>query len=131
MSTQKPNSVEMTLHRDYILRTTKGHSVQFKAGEPTRVPIQIYPEAIAIGAQRVDKGDANVLPDDKAVPVLTPAEREELLHEAIRSLLDRNERDDFTTTGQPTVAAVMRESGEKFDAKEVTAGWKAVTVPEQ
>ena len=40
----------LVLNRNYVLTTTKGHSVAFEKGKPTHVPPAIYQEALAIGA---------------------------------------------------------------------------------
>ena len=70
-----------TLHRNYILRTNKGHSIRFVKGEPTWVPPLCEVDAVAIGA--VPQEGTDVLPPE-AVPEkeLTPAERKAKMFEA-------------------------------------------------
>lgn len=131
MSNREPQVIPMVLNRNHVLRTTKGHHIGFVKDEVIDVPKTCYGEAVAIGAVRADGDAANVIEDEKRKPALSAAEREELLVEAVRALMERNEREDFTTTGQPTVAAILRESGEKFDVKEVSAAWKKVTSEEE
>lgn len=131
MSNREPQTIPMVLNRDHVMRTMKGHHVGFKKDVPVPVPKIVYGEAIAIGAIRADGNNANVIEETALKPPMTNEDRAELLTEAIKSLMEKNERDDFTTTGQPTVAAVLRETGEKFDVKEVGAAWKKVTAGEE
>jgi hypothetical protein len=74
---------EFTLHRNFVLRTTKGHAINFRKGKPTYVPPMCVPDAVAIGAQAVD-GDADVLGEEVAEPIpLTQPERDAKIREAI------------------------------------------------
>lgn len=121
----KPEMVKMVLNRNFVLRSTMGHAIAFVKDEPVGVPLALYAEAVAIGAERADGASANVLKDDEQKPPLSPAERAELLKQAVEDLAQTNARDDFTATGTPTVAAVNRVTGEKFDSKEIAEAWKA------
>jgi hypothetical protein len=58
---------EFTLHRNFVLRTTKGHAINFRKGKPTYVPPTCVPDAVAIGAQALD-GDVDVLGEEVADP---------------------------------------------------------------
>lgn len=91
-----------TLHRNYILRTMKGHTIGFKEGIPTNVPDICIEDAVAIGAQPVE-GEVDVLgEEEKAQPPLTADEREAKVFEAFRTMKARNERNDFTASGLPS-----------------------------
>ena len=116
---------KLTLNRDYVLTTIKGHAIAFKKGEPTHVPASCYQDAIAIGAQPADGSDPNVLEDkkDSKAPA-DPAERSLLILAAIEKIVAGNERKDFTAAGSPTVKAVERELGFDVDAREVAAVWQ-------
>jgi hypothetical protein len=116
---------KLVLNRDYVLTTTKGHSIAFKKGEPTHVPASCYQDAIAIGAQPEDGSDPNVLEDQKVNKAPSdPAKRNPLILAAIEKIVAGNERKDFTAAGSPTVKAVEREVGFDVDAREVAAMWQ-------
>jgi len=92
---------QFTLHRNHTLRTSKGHSILFKKGEPTWVPPLCVEDVVAIGAVPVD-GEVDVIPADAAPKAeLTPAERKQKITDAIGILLARNERGDFTGNNMP------------------------------
>ena len=112
-----------TLHRDHILRTTKGHTIRFEAGEPSWIPPAVVPDAVAIGAipvgERVD-----VLEEEKteATP-LTSQQREEELMAAIKQLASRNGRGDFTASGLPNSRRLQVLTGFEIINKERDAAW--------
>jgi hypothetical protein len=116
---------KLTLNRNYVLTTTKGHSIAFKKGEPTHVPAAVYQDALAIGAQPADGSDPDVLQDEKVNKApADPAERNPLILAAIEKIVAGNERKDFTAAGSPTVRAVERELGFDVDAREVAGVWQ-------
>lgn len=116
---------KLTLNRNYVLTTTKGHSIAFKKGEPTHVPAIVYQDAIAIGAQPADGSDPDVLQDEKVNKApADPAERNPLILAAIEKIVAGNERKNFTAAGSPTVKAVERELGFDVDAREVAGVWQ-------
>lgn len=117
---------KLVLNRDFVLNTTKGHSVGFKKGIPTHVPPAVYADAIAIGAQPEDGSDPDVLKDEsKPTHPTDPADRNPLILAVIEKLLEKNERKDFTAAGSPTVKAVERELGFDVDAREIAGMWQA------
>lgn len=115
---------KFTLHRNFTLRTTKGHTISFVKGEPVYVPPMCVPDAVAIGA--VPEEAVDVLGDD-AQPVvhLTADEREKKLFAAFDTLLARSERGDFTASGLPHVKKVEELVGFEMHNKERDAAWQA------
>lgn len=114
-----------TLHRNHVLRTTKGHSIGFAKGQPTWVPPTCVPDAVAIGAVAVD-GDVDVLGDEApAAVVLTPEERQAKLFEAFEAMLVRNERSDFTASGLPSDKRLSEMVGFDVPRRERDAAWQA------
>ena len=116
----------LVLNRNYVLTTTKGHSVAFEKGKPAHVPPAIYQEALAIGAIPPDGEDPqveDVVKIDNAPS--DPAERVPLILAAIEKLVAENARDNFTAAGSPTVDAVAKAVGFKVQSKEVAPVWQA------
>jgi hypothetical protein len=112
-----------TLHRDYVLRTTKGHAIGFIKGERTWVPPACVPDVVAIGAQAAD-GAVDVLGEEKGPVVeLTHEERSAKLHEAFRTLLGRNQRGDFGANGLPAQRRLEELVGFDVPNKERDAAW--------
>lgn len=117
-----------TLHRDYILRTNKGHSIEFRKGEKAWVPPMCVPDVVAIGAVSEVKEDGDILPADQApVRFIEGSEREAVIHAAFEKLIARNERGDFTASGLPHVKKVEDIVGFEVTNKERDAAWMAFT----
>ena len=115
----------LVLNRNYVLTTTKGHSVAFEKGLPTHVPPAIYQEALTIGAIPPDGEDPHVedvVKTDNAPS--NPAERAPLILDAIEKLVAENARDNFTAAGSPTVDAVAKAVGFKVQSKEIATVWQ-------
>lgn len=112
-----------SLHRNHILRTTKGHTIEFKKGVPVWVPPMCVPDAVAIGA--VSDEEVDVL-GEEAKPVVTipPEERKVKLFEAFDSLLNRNERGDFTASGLPHVKKLEALVGFEVSNRERDTVWQ-------
>lgn len=115
---------KFTLHRNYVLRTTKGHIISFKKGNPTHVPPVCVEAAVAIGAQPVDAEDGDVLGvEEKPEPSMTPAERKEKVFAAFGTMTMRNERGDFTASGVPDGRRLPPLLGFEITSKERDAYW--------
>jgi hypothetical protein len=116
----------LVTNRDITLNTTKGHSLEFKAGVPTHVPGVVYQDAIAIGAVPAEGGAPN-LPTEpsKPEPVTDVDDRAAHIMEAIKLLVERNGRGDFTAAGAPTVDAVFDITGFRAQAKEIAVVWQS------
>lgn len=115
---------EFVLHRNYLVISKTGHSIQFKKGEPTFVPAACRNEVIAIGAQPLD-GDTAVLGDEQVVVELTAEERKEQLIKAFKVMQERQHRGDFTGQGLPAVKALeklVEFTPEKVEVEEL---WQA------
>jgi len=93
---------EFTLHRNFLLRTTTGHSIESQKGVPVHVPPAAVEAAVSIGAVPSDPEDGDVLgEEEKAQPVLSPEERKAKVFEAFGIMKTRNERGDFTASNVP------------------------------
>lgn len=87
---------------DRVVVTKRGYTVELKAEEPTEVAFLAVDECLAAGCYP-DK-DEVVKPEEKEILVeLQGPEREDAIIEAMKRLVARNGRDDFTGTGKPSI----------------------------
>lgn len=116
---------EYVLSRDYALRSTRGHMLNFVKGQPTWVPPEVVKEAIAIGAEPVDGERPDVLPPEVVVKEAPSGqEREDLIVEAIREVVTENDSKNFTAAGEPHVKVLEKILGFDIDAGERLAAWR-------
>lgn len=120
------NTVEMVLDRNHTVRSTLGHMITFKKGEPTLVPAHMMRLCAEIGAKRTDKKDAIAPPEEESQPPqpIDPGQRLVSVRAAIEALVERNNVKDFTAGGTPKTSSVSDETGYKVDRTEVAKAWK-------
>ena len=102
-----------------------GHAIFFEKGVPTHVPPEMYNLVMQAGGVSVEE-----LPneDDKSkLPTAPtdPNERAEAIQTAIKLLVERNGRDDFTAAGAPHLKVLAEVLGFTIDAKERDVQWAA------
>lgn len=116
-----------TLHRNHLLRTTKGISVRFEKGVPTHVPSLAVNDAVAIGAVPAveDRAQTDVIPPEPNVQIpLTPAQRKEKIFEAFAEMVERNNRSDFTASGTPNAKKLVPMVGFDMSTNERDTLWR-------
>lgn len=113
------------LNRNYTLITTKGRSIQFIKGVPTHVPPNMIRDVVALGATPEDGSDPNLElePNVKQAPQ-DPTVRLPLITTAVKVVIERGEREDFTGAGHPHEKAVSREAGFRVATKEISQVWQ-------
>lgn len=115
-----------TLHRDYTHRSTLG-VISFEEGVETHVPPHMEKEVIAIGAVRADGETPKVLEQAPKLPAAPIGDdREAEIKAAFDLLIERNDSNDFTGQGVPTVKAVEKIVGFDVDRKELVELWAAI-----
>lgn len=114
---------EFTLHRNFVLRTTKGHAVRFEKNKPVFVPAVCVEDAVAIGAVAVVDGDGDVIPEEVVEIALTAAERKNKITEALMVMVRRQERSDFTGNGLPSMKKLEALTGFEVHSKERDSAW--------
>lgn len=119
---------KFTLHRDHLLRTTKGHTIRFEKDKPTYVPPVCIEDAVSIGAQAVNAKDGDIIPEEKVEVVLTQKERMTKIAEAFEVMVKRQERNDFTGNGLPNAKKLEALVGFEVHSKERDSAWKAFRV---
>lgn len=116
---------EMILNRNFVLRTTLGHTVAFRKGEKTGVPKEVAKMALEIGAELVDENDREALLPQEEVSAEVPQgdDRDTVIINAFARLIDENDRDSFNASGVPKPSAIEKLVGFKVDAGERTRLW--------
>lgn len=114
--------MKFTYHRNHVLASVLGLSVEFKKGVPTHVPPELYNEAVAIGAVPEDEIQ-DEKPAVKTNEPTDPNKRKEDIFAAFDMLALRNERTDFTAGGAPRDQVLESILGWKLSAKERDALW--------
>lgn len=121
MSTKKPKPTLFVLNKDKTVTGTSGHTIEFKKGEPTHVPREMWADVQAVGADPVED-----LPEEQKKTGNEPAdaaERELLIFAAFEQIVLANERNDFSGTGVPHAKALEKILGFRLDNKERDALW--------
>ena len=112
--------MKFVLNRNKTITSILGHAIEFKKGEPTHVPKEMWNDVIAQGAVPEEEIEEAV---EKQAPVLTGPERKEMIFAAFTVLVEKNEREAFTGNGSPHIRAVADITGFAVDAKERDAMW--------
>lgn len=97
--------------RDVRLSNTAGHCVPVPGGVPTFIPDPLYEDAIAAGLIITDEP----VPAGEKPVIEAPVEEEDTvltvdpLEQAVRTILERNDENDFKNDGVPKVYSVAAE----------------------
>lgn len=118
--------MEFVLHRDMLLATRQGHTIEFKKGEPTHVPPECYKEVIAVGG--VPSEEIPEPPRNSNEPA-DPEARKAKIFEAFTTLIERNERGSFTATGIPKSDSLTDILGFRVDVNERDELWTEYKTP--
>lgn len=115
--------MDFILNRNKTVSSTRGHTITFIKDEPVHVPDDMHTDVMAIGAVPVDE-----LPDTEAKLPSEPqgAEREKAIIDAMKQLVLRNKREDFTASGLPDARALKDILGFGIHHKERDAVWAKV-----
>lgn len=114
----------MVSPRNYTLRTTKGHTIAFKANEPTPVPYNCQADALAVNILFADgkHQETSTASDGRPAQVEIAGElREVILMKAIDEMMSANTHEEWTAGGRPKVAALSERTGLKVDSAETNA----------
>ena len=119
-------TVEMVMDRNYTVRSTLGHMITFRKGEPIPVPVIMVRSCGEYGARRVDGDDVFAPPPERPrqKQAVDPSERLADVRGAIERIVERNNSHDFTSGGTPKTTAVTEEIGYKADFTEVKKAWQ-------
>jgi hypothetical protein len=86
-------------------------------------PVEL--DVAALGAERVDGEMPDLVPKEREEKgQLSAGELEDLMREAFKELIAKNDSADFTAGGLPTVKAVKHLTGEDVSALHVADAWQ-------
>lgn len=104
--------------RNFTLRTTSGHVIAFKKGEPTWVPPVCEEKASEAGctlASGESSSNDNLSIDEgmKLPEAPQGSERKKQIRRVVEALIARNDNNDFTAGGKPKLEVLKEHL--KFD----------------
>lgn len=109
--------------RNITVTSVSGRSVEFVKGKPTFCPPQMHAELIAHGIlpeEDIPEPEVNTSTKEPVVPT----DREAALFKVFEELLLRNKREEFTASGIPHTAVVVKALGwSGLGVKERDAAW--------
>lgn len=112
--------------RERYVASTMGHTIHFKAGEPTYVPPTMHKEIMDLGIDPVDDDydpDAEKKAADIPMMPADPAEREAAVFQVFDKVVLRGVREEFDASGAPHLKIVTKELGWKMTQRERDALW--------
>lgn len=112
--------------RARMVASTMGHTIEFKAGEPTYVPPGMHKEVMDLGIDPVDDDYDPEAEKKSGGAVQRPAEPTELkvaVFAAFEKILKRGVREEFDASSAPHAKALAKELGWKLTQKERDAFW--------
>ena len=118
----------MQLNRDHVHVSNYGISIAFTAGVPAYVPARLVPDIVGLGGT-VSETDQGVV--DAEMKVVEAAKiaaegRVPAIEAAIKTMVARNLRGDFTGGGKPNLNTLSRLLGFTINADELEAPWRKV-----
>ena len=119
------NSIMMTMNRNVTITSTLGHMITFKKGVPTGVPSIMVRTCAERGAEKSDGENVLLEAEEvKETQPVDPGQRLEDIRAAMEKIVERNDVNDFTAAGIPSVPAVNKEVGYRVDRTEVNSAWR-------
>jgi len=106
--------------------TSVGYTFVFEKNKPLEVPPLAVQACLANGCHVVE-GEVLEVEERKIVRVLQGPERTKAISEAMRKLVARNGRDDFTGAGKPNAVVLTEMLEFQVHAKERDVIWQSVS----
>ncbi len=117
----------MICQRNFTLRTTLGHVIQFEAGKPKYVPPECVDSALAVNIIMESGGFASRSEASVVGPVRVAAMshelREALLLHAIDEIVRDNETNSFDAGSKPKASVIKERANLEINATERTRLW--------
>ena len=120
--------MKFTMSRACTVVSLSGRSVAFEKDVPTHVPDQMWNEVMERGGVAEDELPTSGK-EEHAPP--TGAARTEAIAAAIKVMVLRAAREEFTAAGAPHASVLSALTGFAVDGKERDAAWAAIQSAEQ
>lgn len=119
--------MKYTSYRNITVASLSGHSVEFEKNVPTHAPARMHHELIAMGL--VPEEHIEEVELETSNEPISPDERQTALFLVFDKLTLRARREDFTATGSPHMAVLVKELGwATMGAKERDTAWNTWTL---
>jgi len=118
--------MQMSLKKSFVAKS--GHSWNFAPGVTIDIPQRFVLEAMQHGAFAVET-DTEAGKEQMAeidAEKLKLGERAPKITEAIKKMVERNQRGDFTAGGRPNLNVLFRETGFQVTSEELEPIWDKV-----
>lgn len=119
--------MKMSLNRNLVHYSLCGRSVRFEKDKPTFVPPHMIKEIVALGGVVAD--DPAVVEETMKALDKEKADAENrvpTISEAVKQLVARNQRGDFTAGGRPNLNVLSKMCGFTVTAQEMEPIWNSV-----
>jgi len=103
-----------------------GLSWNFVPGTPQEIPTKLVSEAITHGLQAVDPKANEQAVEQVAAEKEAAVARVPTIEDAIRKMVKRNLRGDFTAGGRPNLNALFRLSQQELTSEELDPIWNKI-----
>jgi hypothetical protein len=120
--------MQMQLNRDHVYVSKRGTSIRFAKDTPTFVPPYLVTEVVGLGGTVSETDQSTVDAEMKVVKeaVIAAEGRSPAIEAAIRTMIERNQRGDFTAGGKPNLNVLSKMVGYTVNADELDAPWRKV-----
>ena len=120
--------MQMLLNRDYVHVHASGVSVGFKKNVPTFVPPRLVPDIVALGGEVAGEDTAVVeaIKSKMAEDKVEQEARGPRIAEAIKTMIERNQRGDFTGQGKPNLRILMNLTNLEITPEELGPIWDKI-----
>ena len=120
--------MHMTLNRNHTLIHKSGLSVTFQKDKPTYIPPRMVADAVALGAEPNTSDVAEVAKTMQEVEATRAANagRAKTIEDAVRKMLARNQRGDFTAGGRPNLRVLFQLTDLQVTQDELEPIWSTV-----
>lgn len=129
MASSQNRTTLMVCPRNYTLRTTLGHVIAFKAGEPVAVPNEVVELALAVNIlpapnQTLPAHSEGAAPGFTKIAAMPQLLREAIVMRCIDELVRENNPANFSGGGRPKPTSIRERCAIDVSATETNKAWE-------